>query len=136
MADALADLLREIENMRKERGKLRTKNAALEAELAEEKARSKKLLWQIGEQAHASVDQTELHNRAITSLTALREAVGGLFWFYEVYRFGKEAMNLSDNAFEEYTLTMYFATKEAGDLATRLEASALIKREKNDNRRV
>jgi len=34
MADALADLLREIENMRKERGELRTKNAALEADLA------------------------------------------------------------------------------------------------------
>jgi len=78
MADALADLLREIENMREERGKLRTKNAALEAELAEEKARNKKLLWQIGEQAHASANQTELHNfyKAISSLTALREAVG------------------------------------------------------------
>ena len=34
MADALADLLREIENMRKERGELRTKNATLEADLA------------------------------------------------------------------------------------------------------
>jgi len=38
MADALADLLREIENMRKERGELRTKNAALEAELTKTKA--------------------------------------------------------------------------------------------------
>ena len=43
MADALADLLREIENMRKERGELRTKNAALEAELTALKTMGEKV---------------------------------------------------------------------------------------------
>jgi len=43
MADALADLLHEIENMRKERGELRTKNAALEAQLAKLREENKKL---------------------------------------------------------------------------------------------
>jgi len=46
------------------------------AKLAAEKVRNKKLLWQIGEQAHASADQTELLNNAHTVLTALRKAVG------------------------------------------------------------
>jgi len=63
-----------------------------------------------------SVRQTE-------TINTLREDLAVLLWFYEVYRFGKEAMNVSDNAFEEHTLSMYFATGEAGKIAADLEVA-------------